>query len=326
MTELGYVEKPMLEWLSGMGWSYRSEEQMEAFGRAINDPVAEALLVPAIRRINPAVLDDSQAGRVVEQFRRVLNLPDPLEANQKTLAALRDGVSVVLSPGQDATTVKLIEFDRDKMDRNDFTATNQYRVKGTDTCIADTVLLVNGIPVVVAEYKSFINSGKDWREGVNQLHRYQRGAPGLLVPNVFCVSADEQEFRYGSVAFQITSQRDIDAQRDHWRPWLSQYPTKRLYWTLADDELDADPVRAATHGLLLPGNVVDFIENFTVFETKKNKTIKKVARYQQFEAANDIVDWVLEGKYKTGLIWHTQGSGQGYRTLHASIPCRIFSI
>ncbi len=322
MTELGFVEKPMLDWLRGMGWTYRNEEQMEAFGRTITDPLVEALLVPAIRRINSAVTDDAQARRVVEQFRRVLDLPDPLDANQKTLAAMRDGISVVLAPGQDATTVKLIEFDRDKLDRNDFTATNQYRVKGTETCRADTVLLVNGIPVVVAEYKSFVNSGKDWREGVNQLHRYQREAPGMLVPNVFCVAADEQEFRYGPVAFKINTQKDVDTQRDHWRPWLSQYPTKRLYWNLKDDALDSDPVCAATHGLLQPGNVVDFIENFTVFETKKGKTIKKVARYQQFEAANDIVDRVLEGQYKTGLIWHTQGSGKSLTMIFAGYKLR----
>ncbi len=322
MTELGFVEKPMLQWLEGMGWTCRDEEEMLAFGRAITDPIVEALLVPAIRRINPTVTDDAQASRVVEQFRRVLVLPDPLDANQKTLAALRDGISVVLAPGQDATTVKLIEFDRDKLDRNDFTATNQYRVKGTETCRADTVLLVNGIPVVVAEYKSFVTSGKDWREGVNQLHRYQREAPGLLVPNVFCVAADEQEFRYGPVAFAINSQKDTDAQRDHWRSWLSQYPTNRLYWTLPDDQRDTDRVSAATHGLLLPGNVVDFIENFTVFETKKGKTIKKVARYQQFEAANDIVDRVLEGQHKTGLIWHTQGSGKSLTMIFAGYKLR----
>src|SRR5437762_51086 len=178
MTELGYVEKPMLQWLADMGWTYRDEEQMEAYGRAITDPIMEALLIPAIRRINPAVADDAQARRVVEQIRRVLATPDPLEANQKTLAALRDGISVVLAPGRDATTVKLIEFDRAKLKLNDFTATNQYSVRGVETCRADTVLLVNGIPVVIAEYKSFVNSGKDWKEGVNQLHRYQREAPG----------------------------------------------------------------------------------------------------------------------------------------------------
>jgi hypothetical protein len=78
--------------------------------------------------------------------------------------------------------------------------------------------------------------------------------------------------------------------------WLSQYPTKKMYWNLPEGEQDEDAVRAATHGLLRlkPANVLDFLQHFVVFETKKGKTVKKVARYQQFEAANDIVDRCLE--------------------------------
>jgi type I restriction enzyme R subunit len=338
MTEYGHVEKPILEWLAGnprdpndrgLGWTYRTEEQMEAFGRPIGDPLAEALLVPAIMRINPAVTDESQARLVVNILREVIRTPDPLEANRKTLDALRDGIPLVLQPGEPATTVKLLEFDRDKRDLNDFTVTNQYRVRGTDTCIADTVLLVNGIPVVVAEYKSFMSSGHDWTEGVKQVHRYQREAPALLVPNVFCVAADEQEFRYGPVAFKIDSQRDIDAQKDHWKPWLSQYPTRRLYWALPESQRDDDSVRAAVHGLLRPCNVLDFIEHFVVFETKRGKTAKKIARYQQFEAANDMADRAVElcgrevtAQERTGLIWHTQGSGKTLTMVYAASKLR----
>ena len=42
MTELGYVEKPMLEWLKGMGWTYRTDKQMEAFGRRDKVPHASS--------------------------------------------------------------------------------------------------------------------------------------------------------------------------------------------------------------------------------------------------------------------------------------------
>jgi hypothetical protein len=31
---------------------------------------------------------------------------------------------------------------------------------------------VKGIPLVIGEYKSYLTSGKDWREAVLQLHRY----------------------------------------------------------------------------------------------------------------------------------------------------------
>ncbi|MCX6929457.1 MAG: type I restriction endonuclease, partial [Verrucomicrobia bacterium] len=294
MTEYGYVEKPMLEWLAGkgddpndhgLGWTYRTEEEMEAYGRSLTDPIVEALLIPALMRINPVVDTEAKARKVVEAFRRILSLPDALDANRKTLEALSNGIPVVLTAGQDTTQVKLIEFDPDRQELNDFTVTNQYRVRGVETVKADTVLLVNGIPVVLSEYKSYINSGHDWTDGVDQLHRYQREAPALLVPNVFCVAADEQEFRYGAVAYQINSQQDIDLQRDSWQPWLSQYPVRRLYWTMPAAEIEPDAVKAASEGLLRPCNVLDFIENFHTFETKRGKTTKKLARYQQFEAA-----------------------------------------
>ena len=62
-------------------------------------------------------------------------------------------------------------------------------------------------------------------------------------------------------------------------------------------------------GLMNKVNFIDLITNFIVFETRDNLTIKKIARYQQFRAVNKIIDRVLSGKMKTGLIWHTQGSG-----------------
>src|SRR5262249_9417483 len=148
----------------------------------------EGLLTPALMRINRQVKTEAQARLAVDALRRLMATPDPLEANRRTLEALRDGVPVVLTPGEDATTVHFFAFESDHQHLNDFTVTDQYRTRGTETIRADTVLLVNGIPLVLAEYKSYMNSGHDWKEGVNQAHRYQREAPALLAPNVFAVA------------------------------------------------------------------------------------------------------------------------------------------
>lgn len=341
MSEYGYVEQPIIGWLCGepkakygaigLGWTYRGEEDMATYERALEDPLIESLLVAAILRINPQVTSDAQALIAVAALRRTMSHPDKLTANRQTLDLLRDGARVVLKPGVDATTVQFIEFDPAHQNRNDFTATNQYRVQGVKQCREDTVLLVNGIPLVIAEYKSYVASAKDWREAVHQLHRYQRQAPAVLTPNLFCIAADEEEFRYGTVLFHDASKDDIERHLDSWSRWLSLYPEQPGYWNEPEAADPDDPLEAPVRGLLRlkPAHLLDFLQHFVVFETKKGKTTKKIARYQQFEAVNELVDRTVslagkpaETQDRTGLIWHTQGSGKSLTMIFAGQKLR----
>jgi len=341
MSELGYVELPVLQWLSGLGsstpgdkglgWTYRDEAEMAVFDRPLVDPLVEKLLVAAILRINSHVTTEAQALLAVNALRKTMDAPDKLTANRETLDRLRDGVKVELVPGEDAKTVYFIAFESDRQHLNDFTATNQYRVQGVKQCRDDTVLLVNGIPLVIAEYKSYLSSGKDWTEAVHQLHRYQRQAPLMLAPNVFCVGADEDAFRYGTVLFHDAKKEEIERHLDTWGPWLSQYPDKKGWWNEPEADDPDDPLEVPVKGLLRlkPCHVLDFLQHFVVFETKKGRTVKKVARYQQFEAVNDIVDRALaligkpvSAQDRTGLIWHTQGSGKSLTMVFAAYKLR----
>jgi type I restriction enzyme, R subunit len=341
MSEYGYVEQPIIGWLCGeprakygarsLGWTYRDETSMELYERPLEDPLVEKLLIAAILRINPAVKAEAQARLAVAALRKTISHPDKLTANRQTLDLLRDGARVVLEPGADATTVRFVEFDPEHQDRNDFTATNQYRVQGVKQCREDTVLLVNGIPLVVAEYKSYLTSGKDWREAVHQLHRYQRQAPAIMVPNLFCIAADEDEFRYGTVLFHDASKDDIERHLDSWGRWLSLYPERHGFWNDADAMNPDDPLETPVRGLLRlkPAHLLDYLQHFVVFETKKGKTTKKIARYQQFEAVNELVDRTVslvgksvDAQGRTGLIWHTQGSGKSLTMIFAGQKLR----
>lgn len=341
MSEFGYVEQPIIGWLSGepkakyetksLGWTYRDEVAMATYARPLEDALVEALLVEAIQRINTEVKTADQARAGVAALRKAMSHPDKLTANRQTLDLLRDGVRVVLNPGEDAKTVQFIAFDAARQHLNDFTATNQYRVQGAKQCREDTVLLINGIPLVVAEYKSYITSSKDWREGVHQLHRYQRQAPAILTPNVFCVAADEEEFRYGTILFHDASKDDIDRHLDTWGRWLSLYPERPGYWNDPASAVADDPLEVPVRGLLRlkPAHLLDFLQHFIVFETKKGKTTKKIARYQQFEAVNELVDRTLslvgtpvQPQDRTGLVWHTQGSGKSLTMIFAGQKLR----
>ncbi|MDD5559687.1 HsdR family type I site-specific deoxyribonuclease [Candidatus Methylomirabilis sp.] len=341
MSEYSYVEQPILTWLcgepkatyraGGLGWTYRDEEAMTLYERPLEDPLVEKLLVAAILRINLEVKTETQAKLAVAALRKTMSHPDRLTANRQTLDLLRDGARVMLTPGENATTVHFIEFDPGRQNQNDFTATNQYRVQGIKRCREDTVLLVNGIPLVIAEYKSYVASGKDWREAVQQLHRYQRQAPLMLTPNVFCVAADEDEFRYGTVLFQDASKEEIERHLDLWGRWLSLYPDHRGWWNDPEAADPDDPLEAPVKGLLRlkPAHLLDFLQHFVVFETKKGKTTKKIARYQQFEAVNELVDRTVSlvgcpatAQDRTGLIWHTQGSGKSLTMIFAGQKLR----
>jgi len=66
-------------------------------------------------------------------------------------------------------------------------------------------------------------------------------------------------------------------------------------------------------GLLAPKNFLDLVQNFTVFEIKDGRTVKKTARYQQFRAVQKTVARLKEQedrRSKGGVVWHTQGSGK----------------
>jgi type I restriction enzyme, R subunit len=341
MSEYSYVEQPILGWLCGepkarygarsLGWSYRDEAAMARYERPLEDPLVEKLLIAAILRISSDVKTEAQAKLAVEALRKTMSHQDKLTANRQTLDLLRDGARVVLEPGADAKTVHFIEFGADHQERNDFTATNQYRVQGVKQCREDTVLLVNGIPLVIAEYKSYLASGKDWREAVHQLHRYQRQAPAALTPNVFCVAADEDEFRFGTVLFHDASKDDIEQHLDSWGRWLSLYPERHGFWNEREAADPDDPLEAPVRGLLRlkPAHLLDFLRHFVVFETKNAETAKKIARYQQFEAVNELVDRTVsfygrsaKAQDRTGLIWHTQGSGKSLTMIFAGQKLR----
>jgi len=85
-------------------------------------------------------------------------------------------------------------------------------------------------------------------------------------------------------------------------------------------------------GLLEPARLLDYVENFTVFEEGKGGLIKKVAKNHQFLGVNKSIARLValqnpsppagsaplatlsphagEGSKRLGVFWHTQGSGK----------------
>jgi type I restriction enzyme R subunit len=100
-----------------------------------------------------------------------------------------------------------------------------------------------------------------------------------------------------------------------WGPWRIE----------ADHDAPAlQRIDQAINSMLRPNVVLDLLANFTAYATdKKKRRIKIVARHQQYEATNGIVERVVAGHPKKGLIWHFQGSGKSLLMLFAARKLRL---
>lgn len=75
--------------------------------------------------------------------------------------------------------------------------------------------------------------------------------------------------------------------------------------------------------MLRPGTVLDLQGSFTAYAADKGRRAKVVARYEQVEAANRIVERVVAGRPRKGLIWHFQGSRKSLPMLVAARKLRL---
>ena len=78
-------------------------------------------------------------------------------------------------------------------------------------------------------------------------------------------------------------------------------------------------------GLFTRKNFLDIVQNFTVFEPVDGRVIKKIPRYQQYRAVHKTIERIKTGntrKEKSGVIWHTQGSGKSLTMVFLTIKMR----
>ena len=241
-----------------------------------------------------------------------------MEANQANWKTLTQYVSVMqdLGKGNKGQTVKIIDFENPEA--NEFLCANQFKVSGPNqNVIPDIVLFVNGLPLAVMECKSpYITNPME--SGINQLMRYanlrnplhDEGAEKLFYFNQMMVSTYRDKAMVGT----------ITSRMEHFLEWKDPYP-------LTVEEVGSSPTSQdiLIASLFNKTNFLDLIQNFTVFEPVDGRTIKKLARYQQFRAVHKTINRIKTGKTpkeKSGVIWHTQGSGKSLTMVFLTIKMR----
>ena len=290
----------------GAGWHFVPPG---AVPRQPQDVFVEAYLREALIRLNPAIAaKPERADEVIYKLRAIVlsvRSDGLVSANEEFTAWLRGERSMPFGPNHQHVTVHLVDFA--DLSANHYIVTTQYTFRaGPAERRADLILLVNGLPLVLIEAKTPVRNAVSWVDGALQVHRdYERYVPELFACNVFSVATEGKELRYGSIHMPV----------ELWGPWRTD--EAQLPNGLVD-------LKQTIESLLRPQVVLDILANFTLFATdKKNRRLKVVCRYQQYDAANRIVQRVLAGQPKKGLIWHFQGSGKSLLMVFAAQKLRM---
>lgn len=292
----------------GSQWKYISSSELN---RSVNEVLLEDVLKTALIRLNPEIAKKNElADEVIYKLRAILisvNTEGLVRANEEFFKWMCGDKTMPFGENNRHVSVRLIDFK--DIHNNSYLITNQYRVHHRETKIPDIVLLINGIPVVIGETKTPIRPSISWLDGAHEIHDiYENAVPQLFVPNILSFATEGKTFYYGGIRTPL----------EFWAPWRLENDDDNLAKKLGLNEIGKE-----LSDLLQPKRLLDILQNFSLFTTnKKKQRIKVLCRYQQYEGANKIVDRVLEGKIKKGLIWHFQGSGKSLLMVFAAQKLR----
>lgn len=334
--EIVKVEQPALDQLIQLGWQYVPgaslapavvcTDSQSAERDYYRDVVLIKRLESALRKLNPWISDEN-----LRKVMREITHPNHaalMEYNHSIYQMLVNYLSVEqdLGKGRKGQTVKVIDFDNPT--NNDFLCTNQFKIEGTTNVIPDIICFVNGLPLAVIECKSPYASDAI-AEGINQLRRYanlrdpinDEGAEKLFWYNQLMISTCRDQAKVGT----------ISSSAQYYSDWKDAYPLKDndikalLGFDLSTDEVEINPQQRLLAGMFNHKSFLDLIQNFIVYEPVDGRLIKKIARYQQYRAVNKVIERLKSGtdrKAKSGIIWHTQGSGKSLTMVMLAVKMR----
>lgn len=228
------------------------------------------------------------------------------ESNRDIIRLIADGFTLKREDrNQKDIYIELLDFNTNS--NNIFKIVNQLEIKGTEKRIPDGIVYINGLPLVVFEFKSAIKENCTIKDAYTQLTvRYRRDIPELLKYNAFCVISDGINNKMGS----------LFSSYDFFYAWRKVSNTD-------EPSEGIDSLYTLIKGLFNKNRLLDVIHNFIFFpDTSKSET-KIVCRYPQYYAARKLYESINAnmkpiGNGKGGTYFGATGSGKSFAMLYLS--------
>ena len=257
------------------------------------------VMFESLRRINPDIPEQT-VRNVVDELCRTPVSGDLMLTNYQNYQKVRNGITVEYNKNGKKTSNILRLLSYNDALNNTFTVASQMWIKGeTHWRRPDLIIFINGFPMVFIELK---NSNIPVKNAYDiNLKNYLKDIPYLFNYNQICVLSNGMETRLGSFA----------AGYEFFFEWLKVENEKENPDRKAIRE-NCTSLEYFIAGLCEPKNLLDYIENFILYDRRRTKII---AKNHQFFGVNNAYNAFLrreELKGKLGVFWHTQGSGKSY--------------
>ena len=195
------------------------------------------------------------------------------------------------------------EYNRES-DRNIYKIVNQLEIEGYQKRIPDGILYINGLPMVVFEFKSAIRPEATIHDAYIQLTtRYHRDIPELFKYNAFCIISDGVNNKAGSF----------------FAPYEFYYAWRKI----EGNEIEVDGIESMfsmIKGMFQKERLCDIIHNFVFLPDASKKDEKILCRYPQYYAARKLYENIKihqrpNGDGKGGTYFGATGCGKSFTML-----------
>lgn len=283
------------------------EQYTHKLGEQIHKNLAEVLLVEDIE----AYLKTKYADITPAEIQQVIlalkaqKTQSLYDENRRVFGMLVDGFPL---KREDQTKqnlwIRLIDFENPEA--NIFKAVNQVEIVEVCNRRPDAIIYINGIPLVVMEFKSAVKEHCTIKDAFTQITvRYRKDIPSLFRYNAFVVISDGVQNKFGS----------LFTPYEYFYAWNRVEPEDK-------PSNGIDSLFTMIHGLFRKERLLEVIKNFIYFPDTSTKEEKIVCRYPQYFAATMLYANILQehnkGGHKGGTYFGATGCGKSLAMLFLS--------
>lgn len=290
-VEASTVQFPLVDHAATAGWERVSETEALRKRRGEGGLFFYDELEAALLRLNPGVVTPADVSGIVQ---RLDSLPNTIAGNREVLEWLRGKQTIYVDSEKRHRNVRLVDFDN-APGSNHFQVSWEwaYRNGTRKGNRADVVFLINGVPVAIVENKN--PKSKDaMSKALVQLRRYELETPEMLTaPQVFNIT-HLIEYFYGAT---------WNTQRKFVFNWKEEHPGN--YEDRVKHFFD--------HTRFLR-----MLKDWILFFEQDDELRKTILRQHQTRAAIKVAERCADPVKRSGLVWHTQGSGKTFTMITAA--------